>query len=71
MNITADRAAARGCVDGYADSLSTGVLTVLNVRGIGVSGEVYDRIAGCTDLHQLGVWIRRAAWVDSAESLFV
>lgn len=69
--MTADRVAAQGGVDGHADSLSTGVLTVLNVRGIDVSGEVYDRIVGCTDLYQLEVWIRRAAWVDSAESLFV
>ncbi len=55
---------------GEARGEAKAILAFLSARGIPVPEEAADRIAACTDLAQLEVWIRRAATVDSLEALF-
>ena len=62
------RAEARA--EGLAEGLAEGVLALLESRGIAVDTTARRRITGCTDLHRLGEWVRRAATVDSAAELF-
>jgi hypothetical protein len=57
---------AEGLAEGRVDS----VLEVLSARGIDVPEAARARINECTDLEQLGVWVRRAATVGSVEELF-
>ena len=42
---------------------------VLDARGINVPDELRERITACTDLEQLGKWIRRAATAHTAQDL--
>lgn len=56
----------QGRVEGEAKA----VLTVLDARGIDVPEDARSRIAGCSDLDQLGTWVRRAATADSIQDLF-
>ncbi len=46
------------------------MLTVLAARGIAVDEAARARIAGCSDLEQLDVWVRRAVTVASVQELF-
>lgn len=53
-----------------AEGEAEAVIVVLTARGIPVTEEARDRITGCTDLDQLGVWIHWAVTVDSLDALF-
>lgn len=57
---------SEGRVEGRAES----VLAVLDARGIAVPDDVRERIAACTDVEQLDIWVRAAVTVASAEDLF-
>jgi hypothetical protein len=46
------------------------VLAVLDARGIDVPDDIRARIATCTDLDQLDIWVRRAATAHAIEELF-
>ncbi|MFE4668434.1 hypothetical protein ACFRI7_04595 [Streptomyces sp. NPDC056716] len=60
---------AEGQAVGMAAGEAKGVLRVLEVRGIAVSDEARERILGCADLVQVGLWLDRAGSVRSAEEL--
>ena len=60
-----------GRTEGQVESRAEDVVIVLEARGIGVSGKDRARITGCTDLQQLGRWLRRAVTADKASDLFV
>lgn len=60
-----------GRAEGKAEGEALALLTVLDARGIEVPQEARERIAECTDLDQLEVWIRRAVTADSISDLFV
>ncbi|SEG89764.1 hypothetical protein SAMN04489712_12456 [Thermomonospora echinospora] len=60
----------RAKAEAEAEGLAKAVLTVLDSRGVEVTDEVRARIVGCTDLEQLGVWLRRAVSAASAGDLF-
>jgi hypothetical protein len=66
--------AAKGHAEGHAEGVVEGraeaVLAFLDARGIEVPDPLRDRITTCNDLHQLDVWIRRAATVASIDDLF-
>lgn len=61
---------AEGKAEGKAEGEAQALLLFLSARDIAVSPETKNRIMACTDLDQLGKWIRRAATVTSAEELF-
>ena len=65
---------AEGKAEGKAEGEIAGavkvILMVLSGRGICVSPDVRDRIAGCTDPAQLEVWAERAGVVSTAGELF-
>jgi hypothetical protein len=46
------------------------VLTVLEERGLTVSGEERERIISSADARQLDTWLRRAVTVAKASDLF-
>jgi hypothetical protein len=46
------------------------LLEVLDVRGLEVPEDVRARIAACTDIGQLKLWIRRAATAHSIDEVF-
>jgi hypothetical protein len=62
---------AQGRTEGWVESRAEDVVIVLEARGIGVSSKDRTRIADCTDLQQLGRWLRRAVTADKASDLFV
>jgi hypothetical protein len=43
---------------------------VFEARNLHVTDAERERIAGCTDLRQLKVWVRRAVTVEEASDLF-
>jgi hypothetical protein len=45
------------------------VLAILDTRGVEVPDEARAKIASCTDLVQLGTWIRRAVTADKIQDL--
>ncbi|MEV8512471.1 hypothetical protein [Dactylosporangium sp. NPDC051484] len=49
--------------------MARAVLTVLDAREVEILDEIRANIADCTDLDQLGIWIRRAATVDKIQDL--
>ncbi|MEI5524728.1 hypothetical protein WB401_14890 [Streptomyces brasiliscabiei] len=57
-------------LEGEARGEAKGVLRVLEVRGIAVAPEVRERIATCSDLARVSVWLDRAGTVARAEELF-
>jgi len=57
---------AEGAVEGQARA----VLAVLDARGIDVPTDARTRIAECSNLDQLDLWVRRAATVASVRDLF-
>jgi hypothetical protein len=64
------RGVAEGEAKGEARGEAKAVLLTLAARGVEVSGEARSRIAGCEDLDQLEVWVRRAATAESIDDLF-
>ena len=60
---------SRGKAEGKAEGEAQAVLAVLDVRGIEVPEAVRDQIAACSDLDQLGAWIRRAAVANKIEDV--
>ncbi len=63
---TAEEAAQAGKAEGKAED----VLTVLEERGLPVSGEERERIVGSADSSQLDTWLRRAVTAARASDLF-
>ncbi len=53
-----------------ATTKAADVLDVLDARDLSITAEQRERILACTDLDLLKVWLRRAATVASADSLF-
>jgi hypothetical protein len=60
---------SQGEAQGEARGEAKAVLAILDARGIAVPDDVRARIAGCTDLDQLDVWIRRAATAHKIQDL--
>lgn len=60
----------QGRTEGRTEGRAQDVLDVLDARGVDVPDEVRGRVLGCTDLDQLGTWLRRAATAESAGELF-
>lgn len=56
--------------EGRAEGEARAVLAVLAARGLSLDPAQRDRIATCTDLHQLDIWVQRAALVSDADELF-
>ena len=46
------------------------MLTVLAARGVDVPEPTRNRIAGCVDLDQLDLWLRRAVTAETVDDLF-
>jgi hypothetical protein len=63
---TAQNLRAQGRAEGRAED----ILLLLDCRGIEVSEEDRERIAGCTDLDTLSTWFTRAITATSAAELF-
>jgi hypothetical protein len=61
---------ARGKAEGRVEGRVEDVLTVLTARGIGVPDKTRDRITSCTDLDQLGTWLRHAVTANSIDEVF-
>jgi len=61
---------ARGKAEGKAEGKATAVLAVLHARGIDVPTGIRTRIAECSDLDRLDIWVRRAATADTVHDLF-
>lgn len=59
-----------GRAEGEAKGEAKGILRVLEVRGLGISDDVRQRITTCTDLDRLNDWLDRAGTVGRAEDLF-
>jgi hypothetical protein len=55
---------------GRAAEKAADVLDVLDARGLVVTSDQRERILGCTDLEMLKSWLRRAATIAAADSLF-
>ncbi|MEU8172597.1 hypothetical protein AB0C14_06960 [Microbispora hainanensis] len=65
-----DKGREEGREEGRAEGEINAILAVLDARGLEISDEARERIRGCEDLSQLGIWVRRAATVASADDLF-
>ncbi|MCG5053706.1 MAG: hypothetical protein KA712_12155 [Myxococcales bacterium] len=59
---------AEGEARGQREASASALLTVLEARGFSVSPDLRRRIFGCTDLEQLGRWLRAAVTAESAEA---
>ncbi|MCG5053704.1 MAG: hypothetical protein KA712_12145 [Myxococcales bacterium] len=59
---------AEGEARGQREASASALLTVLEARGFSVSPDLRRRIFGCTDLEQLGRWLRAAVTAASAEA---
>jgi hypothetical protein len=69
--IAADPHAAREAArTAKAEGKTEDILTVLEERGLTVSGEERERIISSTDSRQLDKWLRRAVTADKASDLF-
>ncbi len=68
------QAKAAGAAEGRLEGLSRGraadVLAVFDARGLPVSDELRARVLACTDLDQLGVWLRHAVTVVAPDDIF-
>ena len=60
----------QGRKDGRMEGRARAVLAVLDARGIEVPEAAWYQIMGCTDLHQLETWVRRAVTVSTIEEMF-
>ena len=61
---------AEGKAEGEAHGRVVALLEVLAARRIDVPEEVRERIATCTDLDQLAIWIRRSVSANTVKELF-
>jgi hypothetical protein len=61
---------AEGKAEGIAEGEAKAIILFLSARGIDVPEEDRERIMACTDLVQLGEWVKRAAVVNSVNTLF-
>ncbi|MGI9000629.1 MAG: hypothetical protein ACR2GH_03075, partial [Pseudonocardia sp.] len=59
-----------GKAEGEAVGEARAVLAVLDARGIDVPPDARARIAECSDLDQLDVWVRRAVTAETVHDLF-
>ena len=66
----AERRRAAGRAEGRVEGEAAALLTILAARDIDVPDDAHARITGCTDLHQLQAWIRRAITATSVKELF-
>ncbi|GAA0251754.1 hypothetical protein GCM10009527_054970 [Actinomadura nitritigenes] len=62
--------AKKHIAEGYRQGMAKVVLRVLDRRGVVVTDETRDRIAGCDDIEQLERWLDRAVDMDVADGLF-
>jgi hypothetical protein len=60
---------SQGEAQGEARGEAKALLAILDARGIAIPDDIRARIADCTDLDQLDVWIRRAATADKIQDL--
>ena len=60
---------AKGKAEGRAETAREDIYEVLDARGLQLSPEHRQRIAGCEDLAQLKAWLRLAATATSVEQL--
>lgn len=67
---TADLLRREGEARGEVRGEVRAILTFLEARGITLTADQRERVAGCVDPVQLQTWIRRAAVVSDAEALF-
>ncbi|HEY1691482.1 MAG TPA: hypothetical protein VGG39_04950 [Polyangiaceae bacterium] len=58
--------AKRFVAEGQAAGRAHAILHVLEVRGVGVSPDIRDRILSCTDAGLLDTWLTRAVTASSA-----
>ncbi len=56
--------------EGREEGLAESILTLLQGRGISVSGDVETRITACRNTTTLKAWLLAAARVDRAEAIF-
>ncbi|RPF35639.1 hypothetical protein [Streptomyces sp. TLI_185] len=61
---------AAGYAEGRAAVRAEGILSALEARGIAVPANVRERIASCTDLDALALWLDRSLTVTTADDLF-
>ncbi|MFI1826346.1 hypothetical protein ACH41E_07800 [Streptomyces sp. NPDC020412] len=66
-----DEGRAEGRAQGLVEERSRAILTVLEKRSVATTDDHRERIATCTDLDVLGVWLDRAFAVTSADELFI
>ena len=60
----------RGMTEGRVEGQVEGILMVLEARNLDVTAAERERIAGCTDLKQLKLWLRRVGTVEQTSALF-
>jgi hypothetical protein len=60
----------KGQAEGEIKGEIKAVLTVLDARGVELTGEMRKRISECTDADQLDLWIKRAVTAVTADELF-
>jgi hypothetical protein len=60
---------SEGEASGEARGEAKALLTILDARGIEIPDEIRADITNCTDLDQLGAWIRRAATATKIQDL--
>src|SRR5262249_12446480 len=65
-SVTAEKVREEGRVQSRAED----TLTVLELRGIDVSDDVRERIAGCRDSDVIRLWFSRAVTAGRAEDIF-
>jgi Pyruvate/2-oxoacid:ferredoxin oxidoreductase gamma subunit len=62
--------ARRYVAEGKAEGLAEAILDVLAARGFEVPSDMRARIEVCTDVAQLGTWIKQAVTCGSVRDLF-
>jgi hypothetical protein len=67
----APHAAKEAARTARAEGKAEDVITVLEERGLAVSGEERERIIGSADARQLDKWLRRAVTAAKASDLFI
>ena len=60
----------KGREEGRVETLVSGILTVLDGRGIAVDADSRRRIESCDDGDVLSTWLRRSGIVAKASDLF-
>ncbi|WP_432987418.1 hypothetical protein [Dactylosporangium sp. CA-233914] len=60
---------ASGEARGEARGEVKALLAILDARGVQIPDQIRADITKCTDLDQLGIWIRRAATANTIQDL--